>query len=64
MRGGGRERRGGREINLIVGVDPQLEGHSSGKLVSFTSSGNVVGVDLTLHVHVLIQGDVLELDGH
>lgn len=52
------------EENLVVRVDPQLERHSSTKLVSFTSSGNVVGVDLALDVDVLIGSDVKELDGN
>lgn len=45
-----------------MGVDPQLERHSTSKLVSFISSGNVVGVDLALDVDVLIDSDVKELD--
>lgn len=48
--------------NLVVGVDPQLERHSSGKLVPFVSSGNVVGVDFALDVDVLIGSYVQELD--
>lgn len=48
----------------ISGVDPQCEGNSSSKLVSFTAFGNVVGVDFALHIDVLIPGDVEELNGH
>lgn len=47
-----------------MSVDPQLERHSSGELVSFTSDGNVVGVDLALDVDVLIGSNVKELDGN
>lgn len=57
--------RGGERVNLVgVGVDPQLEGHSSGKLVPLVSEGNVVGVDLALDVDILIGSDVKELDGN
>lgn len=48
--------------NLVDGVDPQLERHSSGKLVPFVSDGNVVGVDFALDVDVLIGSYVQELD--
>lgn len=51
-------------VRLVVGVDPQLERHSTGKLVSFTSFGDVVGLDLALDVDVLIDGDVKELNGN
>lgn len=51
-------------VRLVVGVDPQLERHSTGKLVSFTSLWDVVGLDLALDVDVLIGGDVKELDGN
>lgn len=50
------------EVNLVVGVDPQLERHSSSELVPFVSGGNVVGVDLALDVDVLVGSDVQELD--
>lgn len=53
---------GGQKVNLDVIFDPQLERHSSSKLVSFTSSGNVVGVDLALDVNVFILSNVKELD--
>lgn len=52
------------KVNLVNSVDPQLERHSSSKLVSFTSSGNVVGVDLALDVDILIGSNVKELDGN
>lgn len=52
------------KVNLVNRVDPQLERHSSSELVSFSPSGNVVGVDLALDVDVLIDGDVKELDGN
>lgn len=51
------------KVNLVVGVDPQLERHSSSELVPFVSGGNVVGVDLALDVDVLVGSDVQELDG-
>lgn len=52
------------EVNLdVVGVDPQLERHSSGELVPFVSGGNVVSGDLALDVDVLVGGYVQELDG-
>lgn len=44
-------------------VDPQLEGHSPSELVSFTSDGNAVGVDLAFDVDIFVAGDVKELDG-
>lgn len=47
-----------------MSVDPQLERHSSSKLVPFTSDGNVVGVDLALNVDILIGSNVKELDGN
>lgn len=50
------------KVNLVVAVDPQLEGHSSSKLVPFMSSGNVVGVDFALDVDILVGGYVQELD--
>lgn len=50
------------KVNLVVGVDPQLERHSSSKLVPFVSSGNVVGVNFALDVNVLIGSYVQELD--
>lgn len=50
------------KVDLVVGVDPQLERHSSSKLVPFVSSGNVVGVDFTLDVDVLVGSYVQELD--
>lgn len=53
--------RGRRDINLVR-VDPQLEGHSAGKLVPFTAGRDVVGVDLALDVDVLIGRNVQELD--
>lgn len=53
-----------RKVNLVNSVDPKLERHSSGKLVSFTSLGNVVGVDLALNVDILIGSNVKELDGN
>lgn len=57
--------RRGKRVNLVsVSVDPQLEGHPSGKLVPLVSEGNVVGVDLALDVDILIGGDVEELDGN
>lgn len=66
--GGGREGGGGRRreteterVNLVR-VDPQLERHSPRKLVPFTAGRDVVGVDLTLDVHVLVGGNVQELD--
>lgn len=52
------------KVNLVVGVDPQLERHSSSKLVPFMSSGNVVGVDFALDVDVLIGSYVQELDSN
>lgn len=58
------DRRRCKKVNLVVSVDPQLEGHSSGKLVSFAPLGDVVGVDLTLDADVLVGGDVEELDGN
>lgn len=51
------------KVNLVIGVDPQLERHSSRELVPFVSGGNVVGVDLALDVDVLVGRDVQELDG-
>lgn len=54
--------RKGQKVNLIIRVDPQLERHSSGKLVSFTSNGNVVGIDLALNVDIFIESDIKELD--
>lgn len=50
------------KVNLVFGVDPQLEGHSSSELVPFVSGGNVVGVDLALDVDVLVGSYVQELD--
>lgn len=58
------DRRRWKKVNLVISVDPQLEGHSSGKLVSFAPLRNAVGVDLTLDVDVLVGGDVEELDGN
>jgi len=52
------------KVNLVNRVDPQLERHSSSKLVSFSPRRNVVGVDLALDVDVLIDSDVKELDGN
>lgn len=57
------QERNNKKVNLYS-VDPQLERHSSGPLVSFTSSGNVVGVDPALDVDVFIGSDVEELDGN
>lgn len=53
-----------RRVNLVNGVDPQLEGHSPGELVPVTSGGNVVGVDLALDVDVLVGCYVKELDSN
>ncbi len=55
---------GEEKVNLVVSVDPQLERHSSGKLVPLTSNGNVVGVDLALDVDILIGSNVEELYGN
>ena len=52
-----------KRVNLVDSVDPQLERHSSGKLVSVTSNGNVVGVDPALDVDILIGSNIKELDG-
>lgn len=48
----------------LISVDPQLEGHSTSKLVSFTSNRNVVGVDLALDIDILIGSNVKELDSN
>lgn len=59
--------RGKGSIYLVVTlniVDPQFERHPSGKLVPFTPSGNVVGVNLALDVDVFILSGVKELDGN
>lgn len=53
-----------KKVNLVISVDPQLERHSSSKLVSVTSHGNVVGVDLALDIDILIGSNVKELDGN
>lgn len=53
-----------REGKKLISVDPQLEGHSTSKLVSFTSNGNVVGVDLALDIDILIGSNVKELDSN
>lgn len=45
-----------------MGVNPQLERHSPSKLVSFTSSGNVVGVDLALDVDFFIESNIKKPD--
>lgn len=54
--------RKGQKVNLGIRVDPQLERHSSSKLVSFTSNGNVVGIDLALDVDIFIESNIKELD--
>lgn len=59
---GGIERK--RRVNLVSSVDPQLEGHSPGKLVPVASDRNVVGVDLALDVDVLVGCYVKELDSN
>lgn len=52
------------KVNLVISVDPQLERHSSSKLVSLTSNRNVVGVDPALDIDILIGSNVKELDGN
>lgn len=54
--------RRGQKVNLVIRVDPQLERHSSSKLVSFTSLRDVVGIDLALNVDIFIVGNIKELD--
>lgn len=48
----------------LFSVDPQLERYPSGKLVSFTSNGNVSGVDPALNVDIFIGSNVKELNGN
>lgn len=51
-------------FGLFSRVDPQLERDAASKLVAVTVSLDVAGRDLALHVHIGVQRDVQELDGH